>query len=112
EPVHDVQFPGIPFVPARQRGGGPAVLVRGSTGGTVEVEAPMFTWICPKCGREVPPAYNDCPDCAAKAKPPAAPEHSATAAFEASPVSPPVNQPAPSPPPFSPAQPVYAPPQE
>src|SRR5205085_12555142 len=28
----------------------------------------MFTWICPQCGREVPPAYNDCPDCAAKAK--------------------------------------------
>src|SRR3982751_5656130 len=26
----------------------------------------MFTWICPKCGREVPPAYNDCPDCAKK----------------------------------------------
>jgi len=26
----------------------------------------MFTWICPKCGREVPPAYNDCPDCAGK----------------------------------------------
>src|SRR4051812_43414955 len=26
----------------------------------------MFTWICPKCGREVPPAYNDCPDCAPK----------------------------------------------
>jgi len=24
----------------------------------------MFTWICPQCGREVPPAYNDCPDCA------------------------------------------------
>ena len=24
----------------------------------------MFTWICPKCGREVPPAYNDCPNCA------------------------------------------------
>jgi hypothetical protein len=24
----------------------------------------MFTWICPKCGREVPPAYTDCPDCA------------------------------------------------
>jgi hypothetical protein len=34
----------------------------------------MFTWICPQCGREVPPAYNDCPDCAAKAAgpPPAA----------------------------------------
>ena len=28
----------------------------------------MFTWICPHCGREVPPSYNDCPDCAAKAK--------------------------------------------
>ncbi len=27
----------------------------------------MFTWICPQCGREVPPAYTDCPDCAAKA---------------------------------------------
>src|ERR1035438_2634201 len=26
----------------------------------------MFTWICPQCGREVPPSYNDCPDCAAK----------------------------------------------
>ncbi|MBC8166095.1 MAG: hypothetical protein H7Y20_09515 [Bryobacteraceae bacterium] len=24
----------------------------------------MFTWICPKCGGEVPPAYNDCPRCA------------------------------------------------
>jgi hypothetical protein len=23
----------------------------------------MFTWICPQCGREVPPAYNECPDC-------------------------------------------------
>jgi len=23
----------------------------------------MFTWICPKCGREVPPAYSDCPNC-------------------------------------------------
>ena len=27
----------------------------------------MFTWICPQCGREVPPAYTDCPDCEAKA---------------------------------------------
>ena len=26
----------------------------------------MFTWICPQCGREVPPAYDECPDCAAK----------------------------------------------
>ena len=29
----------------------------------------MFTWICPQCGKEVPPAYNDCPDCANKAVP-------------------------------------------
>ena len=28
----------------------------------------MFTWICPQCGREVPPSYTDCPDCAAKGK--------------------------------------------
>jgi hypothetical protein len=36
----------------------------------------MFTWICPQCGREVPPAYNECPDCKAKAAeggPPAQP---------------------------------------
>lgn len=23
----------------------------------------MFTWICPRCGREVPPSYTECPDC-------------------------------------------------
>ncbi|HWC98495.1 MAG TPA: zinc ribbon domain-containing protein [Candidatus Sulfopaludibacter sp.] len=26
----------------------------------------MFTWICPQCGKEVPPAYTDCPNCADK----------------------------------------------
>src|SRR5438477_653169 len=26
----------------------------------------MFTWICPQCGREVPPAYNECSDCTGK----------------------------------------------
>jgi hypothetical protein len=26
----------------------------------------MFTWICPKCGKEVPPAYSECPNCSAK----------------------------------------------
>jgi hypothetical protein len=28
----------------------------------------MFTWICPNCGREVPPSYSECPNCAAKQK--------------------------------------------
>lgn len=23
----------------------------------------MFTWICPKCGGEVPPSYSECPRC-------------------------------------------------
>lgn len=26
----------------------------------------MFTWICPQCGREVPPSYDACPDCKAR----------------------------------------------
>ena len=29
----------------------------------------MFTWICPQCGREVPPSASDCPDCSGKAQP-------------------------------------------
>ncbi len=29
----------------------------------------MFTWICPQCGREVPPAYTECPDCTRKSQP-------------------------------------------
>jgi len=33
----------------------------------------MFTWICPQCGREVPPAYTECPDCAARNAPAGAP---------------------------------------
>ncbi len=37
----------------------------------------MFTWICPKCGREVGPHYSECPYCAelanAETKPAAAP---------------------------------------
>ncbi len=31
----------------------------------------MFTWICPQCGREVPPAYTECPDCTNKETQPA-----------------------------------------
>src|SRR5882724_3074048 len=64
----------------------------------------MFTWICPQCGREVPPSYNDCPDCAAKGKaapPPAQPSAPAPA-------------PPPAPPPqqqYQQAPPAYPPPQ-
>ena len=28
----------------------------------------MFTWICPRCGREVLPSYTECPSCAQEAK--------------------------------------------
>jgi hypothetical protein len=28
----------------------------------------MFTWICPQCGREVLPSYDQCPSCAQKGK--------------------------------------------
>ncbi|HLY18250.1 MAG TPA: hypothetical protein VKR61_13550 [Bryobacteraceae bacterium] len=44
----------------------------------------MFTWICPTCGREVPPAYDACPDCAARAK---SGDAAATAAVQAPPGS-------------------------
>jgi hypothetical protein len=37
----------------------------------------MFTWICPQCGREVPPAYDACPDCAAREKSAAQPPQAA-----------------------------------
>ncbi|MBI3681062.1 MAG: zinc ribbon domain-containing protein [Acidobacteria bacterium] len=45
----------------------------------------MFTWICPKCGAEVPPSENECPRCAKAqaaapvAAPPAAPAPAAPA---------------------------------
>lgn len=32
----------------------------------------MFTWICPKCGTEVPPSYSECPTCHPVAAAPAA----------------------------------------
>src|SRR5262245_809682 len=48
----------------------------------------MFTWICPQCGREVPPSYTECPDCKERAKqagttapPPPAPEPPPPAAY-------------------------------
>jgi hypothetical protein len=48
----------------------------------------MFTWICPKCGREVPPAYDDCPDCAAQANAGTQPGEPATAPAAPVPASP------------------------
>jgi hypothetical protein len=62
----------------------------------------MFTWICPQCGREVPPAYNECPDCTKKA---AEPQPDAESALDA--VGPPTGTP--PPPPRHPAAP---PPQQ
>ena len=56
----------------------------------------MFTWICPQCGREVPPSYNECPDCAAGQKAPA----------PAQPAAPPMQQPAPQPMPQPVPQPI------
>jgi len=71
----------------------------------------MFTWICPTCGREVPPAYDECPDCAAKNKP----ASEANAANVAPPPpagpAPPGPPPAYTPPP-APAPPQYAPPAQ
>src|ERR1039458_134116 len=75
----------------------------------------MFTWICPQCGREVPPSYNDCPDCAAKTaevpppQPPAAPPQPPM-----EPAPPPAFTPPPPPPPAAfqpepPPSPAYEP---
>ena len=80
----------------------------------------MFTWICPQCGKEVPPAYNDCPDCSKKAAAGGVPAPEPPA----NPPAPPVQQPYYQPPPqqappqgnyapqpqAQPAQPYYAPP--
>ena len=82
----------------------------------------MFTWVCPKCGREVPPAYDECPDCAGKTAAeaiPAAAPPSAAAAPPARPAAPPPPGPrggrrplwATGPQePLPPAPPAYAPP--
>jgi hypothetical protein len=70
----------------------------------------MFTWICPQCGREVPPSYSECPTCAenrqraAQGLPPVG-----VAAAAAPPQAPPPPQPAYQPP--APPYPVQAPTQ-
>jgi len=81
----------------------------------------MFTWICPQCGREVPPAYDDCPDCkdrarqAAAAPPPPVPPPppsyqpppQQTSQYSAPP-QPPQYAPPPPPPQHEPPQQQYA----
>jgi len=63
----------------------------------------MFTWICPTCGREVPPSYDACPDCAAREKAGGQPAQTA-----AQPPGVPAAPPAYTPPPVAP--PAYTPP--
>jgi len=63
----------------------------------------MFTWICPQCGREVPPAYNECPDCSGKQPGQAPPQQPGQGA--------PVGAPPPPPPSYPPPQ-QYAPPPQ
>jgi hypothetical protein len=95
----------------------------------------MFTWICPQCGREVPPSYTECPDCTERAKQapaaaqPPQPQYGQPqygqpqyAPPQYAPQPPAAQQPqpqqpvyAPPPPPASPAQPqqqYYAPPPQ
>ena len=64
----------------------------------------MFTWICPQCGREVPPAYNDCPDCSKKAVEGGNPVQPQA---QAPPAGPPVAPTAYAPPPPPQQQPYY-----
>jgi hypothetical protein len=78
----------------------------------------MFTWICPQCGREVPPAYNSCPDCDEKAKQAGEPGAAAQPPQQAPVPPPPMQQPpAQQPPPqqqsyYPPPQQQYGPPQQ
>jgi hypothetical protein len=60
----------------------------------------MFTWICPRCGREIPPSYTDCPNCgkaeqasAAGTAAPASPAYAPPAAVPPPPAAPVASQP-------------------
>jgi hypothetical protein len=64
----------------------------------------MFTWICPQCGREVPPSYSECPTCAEAKKGAPAPVGAATGV-------PPSAPPGYGPPPGYAPQPPQPPPQ-
>lgn len=58
----------------------------------------MFTWICPQCGKEVPPHETECPYCAEAAKATAASSEAPSVTTPAAPASQPMAQ-APPPPP-------------
>lgn len=66
----------------------------------------MFTWICPQCGREVPPSYDECPDCKERAAQQAQAQPPPPGAFEPPP------QGGYAPPPPAGAPPYQAPPQQ
>ena len=74
----------------------------------------MFTWVCPQCGRDVPPSYNECPDCSAKtagAAPP--PGSAAPPQAPLDPAQPPPYSPPGPPPVYHPTSPLFqAPPQQ
>lgn len=71
----------------------------------------MFTWICPQCGREVPPAYTECPNCTPKGATGAPPESpAATADSPQGSAAPPQTPPAAVAAPPSPQRPVFRPP--
>jgi hypothetical protein len=72
----------------------------------------MFTWICPQCGREVPPAYTECPDCAAKAAGASGPPPEQPPAHQIYPPPPPQYQQPPYPQGPYPPQPPYPYPQQ
>jgi hypothetical protein len=72
----------------------------------------MFTWICPQCGREVPPAYTECPDCAAKAAGAAGPPPEQPPAHQVYPPPPPQYQQPPYQQGQYPPQPPYPYPQQ
>ncbi len=74
----------------------------------------MFTWICPQCGREVPPSYTDCPTCVERrqqaAQPAPPPQPPVAPPVYPQPQYPPQQYAPPPPPPPVYAQQQYAPP--
>lgn len=76
----------------------------------------MFTWICPQCGREVPPSYSECPTCAERrqqaAAPPRQPQYAPQQPPQYAPQAAPPAQPQYAAPPQQQPPPQYAPPTQ